>query len=88
MKRFLSVADLRRRGRVHLLPPPRPEPVPEVVELAEQLGRWAAEGDVVAVGFVVVHADGAVGTAFYHGRRWAELLAGASCLRRRLEDVS
>lgn len=88
MKRFLSVAALRRRGRLHVLAPPRPEPVPEVVEMAEQLGRWATEGEAVALGIVVVHADGAVGTAFHHGRRWAELLAGASCLRRRLEDVT
>lgn len=88
MTRHLHTPRRRRPVVLRLVEPEKPAPVPVVVEHVARLQEWAASGEVVAVASVVVWRDGEVGTFWADSNSWAQLLAGASCLRRRLEDVT
>lgn len=87
MTRSLRRASSRRKARLGVVEF-RPQPIPEVVGLAREVLRRAESGEIMALGVAAVHADGAIANAYEVGTSWAGLLAGASCLRRRLEDVS
>lgn len=87
MTRSLTRAALRRRGRLHVVEL-KPEPVPDVVDLARDILRRTESGEIVALGICAVTSDGCTANAWHHGNHWAQLL-GASCsLRAGLEGVT
>lgn len=65
-----------------------PEPVPEVVALAERVLEMAKSGDLVALGFVGVHLGRSDGTAFELGEgSIAGLVLACERLKLRLLQV-